>query len=166
MYTKRLGYFAIALLAFLFNPAPARSGQSQLLYGAMVYIASGPGDTMSGFLASAIAKRKIPLIVSPDRQNANYILAGYAEPKSPDNNTGTVRSQSAPKTVWEGKLVLADAATRAIVWSAEFHGPCPPCDSSPAGATRVLAEKFIRRFQKDLFARESISDRIDDFIAP
>jgi len=132
----------------------------------MVYIASAPGDAIGGFLASAIAKRKIPVTISPDRQNANYILAGYVESKPGEAGTPTVHTQAAPKPVWEGKLVLADAGTHAIVWTADFHGPCPACDAAPSGATKVLAERFIKRFQKDLFTRESISDRIDDFIAP
>jgi hypothetical protein len=166
MYTRRFGYFAGALMAFLLCPAPARSGQSRLLYGAMVYMASAPGDPMSGFLAASIAKRKIPVIVSPDRQNANYILAGYAESKPAESSFGNLPSQPAANALWQGKLVLADSAAHAIVWSTEFHGRCPPCDAVPGNASRVIAEKFIRRLQKDLFARESISDRIDDFIAP
>jgi hypothetical protein len=135
----------------------------------MIFIAASPGDGLSGHLAAAIAKRRLPIIVSQNRQESTYILAAYAQskpgpPRPPKRFTSS--AQAGNPLFWDGKAVLADAQTHAIVWSAEFHGPCPSCDTSSGGSTRPIAERFIKRFQRDLFARESISDRSDDIIAP
>jgi hypothetical protein len=156
---------AIALAVFLAYPFPVWSGESRLLYGASVYIASQPGDPMAGFLAAAIEKRKLPIILAPTRQDSSYIVAAFAE-AGPSQATLAGVPNPAVQAVWNGKIVLADAASHAIVWSADFHGPCRGCDSSPSNAGRILADRFIRRMQKDLFARKSLSARVDDFLAP
>jgi hypothetical protein len=71
---------AIALAVFLAYPFPVWSGESRLLYGASVYIGSQPGDPMAGFLAAAIEKRKLPIIIAPTRQDASYIVAALLKP--------------------------------------------------------------------------------------
>lgn len=164
MTLRRLRWIIAPLLLILSCPPSIRCGPSQLLYGAMVYIASSPDYPLGGFLGAEINKRKLPIIISPDRQNANFVLAVYAR------TVGTpalpIAGNGKAKTVWEAKAVLADAQTRSIAWSAEFKGPCPPCDVSPAKAAQALAAKFAKRLQQDLFQHESISDRIDDVLAP
>ena len=62
--------------------------------------------------------------------------------------------------------MLANLETNGIAWSATFRGPCAACDASPESADRFFAAKFAKRLQKDLFEHESISDRIDDVLAP
>jgi hypothetical protein len=161
--TRWISNLLISLLV-LTCPPSIRCGQSQLLYGAMVYIVSSPDYPLGGFLGAEINKRKLPIIISPDRQSANYLLAVYARPAG--TPALAISGSGKAKTVWEAKAVLADAQTREIAWSAEFRGPCPPCDVSPSKAERMLAAKFAKRLQQDLFERESLSDRIDDVIAP
>jgi hypothetical protein len=161
---RSLRWITTSLLLILICPPSIRCGQSQLLYGAMVYIASPPDYPLAGMLEAEIHKRKLPLIISPDRQNANYVLAAYARtagaPALPIAGSGKA------KTIWEAKAVLADAQTRNVAWSAEFLGPCAACDASPSKAGQVFAAKFAKRLQHDLFEGESTSDRIDDVLAP
>jgi hypothetical protein len=163
---RRLTCLIIPVLVLIFSsPALMFCAQSQLLYGAMVYVVSTPDSDLGGLLASEIAKRKLPVIVSAERSNANYILAAFARNIGTPATPVFTRSQNM-KPVWEAKVVLADARTHGITWAAEFRGPCPPCDASPSRAETIFAQKFAKRFQKDLFERRSISDRIDDILAP
>ncbi|MFZ0595175.1 MAG: hypothetical protein WAM39_32230 [Bryobacteraceae bacterium] len=164
MALRRTHWIIASFLLILICPPSIWCGQSQLLYGAMVYIASSPDYPLGALLETEIHKRKLPVIISPDRQNANYVLAAYARTVGLPAVavTGTQKS----RTVWEARAVLADAQTRAIAWSADFRGPCPPCDASPSKAWQVFAAKFAKRLEQDLFERKSISDRIDDVLAP
>ncbi len=131
---------------------PRQQGQSRVLYGALVFIASPPGSNMGALLASQMARYKVPVTVSSERPYANYILAAFVEPKN--------------GTTWHAKAVLADAHTHAIAWTAEFNGPCPPCETAPEKAEQIMAARFVKRLKHDLFSRESLSGRIDDFLAP
>ncbi len=160
----RRTHWILTSLLILTCPLSIWCGQSQLLYGAMVYIASSPDYALGALLETEIHKRKLPVIISPDRQNANYVLAAYV--RSLGLPAVAVVGTQKSRTVWEAKVVLADAQTKSIAWSAEFRGPCPPCDASPSKAGQVFAAKFAKRLQQDLFERESISDRIDDVLAP
>jgi hypothetical protein len=130
----------------------------------MVYVASSPDYPIGGLLGAEIQKRKLPIIISPDRENASYVLAGYA--RSMGLPAIAVSGTQKSRAVWEAEVVLVDAQTRAIAWSAEFRGPCPPCDASPSKAEQVFAAKFVKRLQHDLFEHKSVSDRIDDVLAP
>ena len=153
-----------SLLLFLAIPGLIWCGPSSVLYGAVVYIAPSPEQEIGGYLEAEIQKRKLPIILSPDRFNANYVLAAYAR----DLGLPAVAVSGAAKgkSLWDAKIVLANMQTREIAWSASFHGPCPPCDGSPSRAERFFAVKFAKRFQKELFEHESLSDRIDDVLAP
>jgi hypothetical protein len=156
---------SITTILFLSLTAPALiwAAKASLLYGAQIYIAPSHDQQMSGFLTSAIEKRKLPVILSPTPLNANFILAAYAR------DTGmplAVQGTHTPKPVWEAKIVLADAQTHAIVWSASYHGFCGECDASPVRANHLFAEKFAHRFEHEMFTGKSISDRIDDILAP
>jgi hypothetical protein len=155
MTLRRFNSIAAILLSLACAAGSARSeqpGRSRLLYGAVVFISSPSGSNMGALLASQIARYKVPLTISSERPYASYILAAFVEPK-----TGTG---------WEAKAVLADAQTHAVAWTAEFSGPCRPCDAAPGKAEQIMAARFVKRLKKDLFSRESISDHIDDFLAP
>ncbi len=165
MIQRHLQFIAIALLGLICCSSAAFSAaQSQLVYGAMIYVASAPGDNLGSYLTAELAKHKLPVLVTPERRNANYVLAGFVQYEG--ISEAAIDAGKKPKPIWQGKLVLADSQTRNIVWSAEYRGPCPPCDAQPSAAEHFLAAKFVKRFQHDLFNRTSISDRIDDFIAP
>lgn len=157
----------VALVAGLVCLAmPARSGQSGLLYGAVVFIASPSGSNMGAFLANQIAKHKIPVTISSEKPYASYILAAFVEPQSMPAPVARTVGQSHRAIIWKGKAVLADAQTRAIAWNAEFNGPCPPCDAAPERAEQIMATRFVKRLKRDRFSHESLSDHIDDFLAP
>jgi hypothetical protein len=153
MTLRRFNSVAAILLGLVCSAGPALTGESELLYGAVVFIASPAGSNMGGLLASQIAKNKVPLTISSERPYASYILAAFAEPK----NSGKI---------WQAKAVLADAQTHAVAWTAEFTGPCQPCEAAPEKAEQIMAARFVKKLKHDLFSRESISDRIDDFLAP
>ena len=121
---------------------------------------------MGALLASQIARYKVPVTISSERPYANYILAVIAESKAQPAPITRIPGRSGGGSIWEGKAVLADAQTHAITWTAEFHGPCPQCDSAPEKAEQIMAARFVKRMKRDLFSRESISDRIDDFLTP
>jgi hypothetical protein len=135
-----------------------------VLYGAMIYIASSSENPLGGFLEAELQKRKLPIILSPDRFNANYVLAAYArqagDPAQPVSGTGKSHG------IWEARIVLMNLQTQGIAWSDSFKGPCGSCDASPARAERFFAARFAKKLQKDLFSRESFSDRIDGILAP
>src|SRR6185312_5730573 len=139
-------------------------GGSSVLYGAMIYIASSSENPLGGFLEAELQKRKLPVIVSPNRFNASYVLAAYAreagEPAQPISGSGKSHG------IWEARIVLMNVQTNGIAWSDSFKGRCDPCEASPAQAERFFAARFAKKLQKDLFSRESLSDRIDDILAP
>ena len=135
-----------------------------MLYGATIYIASSSENPLGGFLEAELQKRKLPVILSPNRYNAGYVLAAYArqagDPAQPISGSGKSRG------MWEARIVLMNVQTNGIAWSDSFKGPCGPCDASPAQAERFFAAKFAKKLRKDLFPHESLSDRIDDILAP
>jgi len=130
----------------------------------MIYIASSSENPLGGFLEAELQKRKLPVIVSPNRFNASYVLAAYAreagEPAQPISGSGKSHG------IWEARIVLMNVQTNGIAWSDSFKGRCDPCEASPAQAERFFAARFAKKLQKDLFSRESLSDRIDDILAP
>jgi hypothetical protein len=130
----------------------------------MIYIASSSESALGGFLEAELQKRKLPVILSPDRFNANYVLAAYAREAGPQAQP--ISGSSKAHGLWEAKIVLMNLQTNGIAWSDSFKGRCGPCDASPAKADRFFAARFAKKLQKDLFAHESLSDRIDDILAP
>ena len=155
MTLRRCSLILAVLLVLICAARPAlpqQPGKSHLLYGALVFIVSPPGSNMGAFLASQMARYKVPLTISSERPYANYILAAFVERKN--------------GTSWHAKAVLADAYTHAIAWTAEFNDPCPPCEAAPEKAEQLMAARFVKRLKHDLFSRESLSGRIDDFLAP
>jgi hypothetical protein len=167
MTLRRFNSIAAILLGLVCSVGSALPGDSELLYGAVVFIASPAGSNMGGLLASQIAKNKVPLTISSERPYASYILAAFAEPTTGPMPAAPVAGRTDHGgTIWNSEAVLADAQTHAIAWSAEFHGPCQPCDAAPGKAEQIMAARFVKRLKHDLFSRESVSDRIDDFLAP
>jgi hypothetical protein len=167
MTLRRFNSIAAILLGLVCSAGAALPGESELLYGAVVFIASPAGSNMGALLASQIAKNKVPVTISSERPYATYILAAFARPKSGSISAIPVAGRKGRGgTIWDSRAVLADAQTHSIAWSAEFHGPCPPCDATPEKAEQIMAARFVKRLKHDLFSRESISDRIDDFLAP
>lgn len=155
MILRRFSWIWAAFLALTCAAVPAlpqQSGQSRLLYGSLVFIASSPGSNMGALLAGQIARHKVPVTISSERPYANYILAAFAEPKS--------------GAVWHAKAVLADAHTHAIAWTAEFNGRCQACEAAPEKAEQIMAARFVKKLKHDLFSRESFSGRIDNVLAP
>ena len=152
---RRFRSIAAVVLILMCSALPAlpeQPGRSRLLYGAVVFVASSQASNMSALLTSEIAKHKVPVTISTERPYANYILAAYAEPKN--------------GTTWHAQAVLADAHTHAIAWTAEFTGECKSCDATPEKAEQMMAARFVKKLKRDLFSRESLSERIDDFLAP
>lgn len=139
-------------------------GSSSVLYGAMIYIASSPENPLGGYLEAELQKRKLPVILSPDRFNANYVLAAYA--RETGDAAQPVSGPGKSHGIWEAKIVLMNLQTNGIAWSDSFKGRCSACDVSPAKAGRFFAARFAKKLQKDLFARESLSGRIDNILAP
>jgi hypothetical protein len=134
--------------------------QSELLYGAAVYVAH-PED-LGGFLTAEIEKRKLHVVLSPDPALANYILAGRVESTAP---AAEVRSShSGSSATCRSTLVLFDRQNRSVVWTADAEVTCP--GGSPERGRQLAAEKLIRLFQKDLFVKRSLSDRVDAILAP
>ena len=75
---RNLRLITTLLLLMTALPGSIWCGQSQVLYGAMVYVVSSSEHPIGGFLEAEIQKRKLPIILSPNRANANYVLAAYA----------------------------------------------------------------------------------------
>lgn len=149
---RSISAVVLLLMCSVVPALPEQPSRSQLLYGALVFVASSQGSNMGAQLASQMAKHKVPVTISTERPYANYILAGYAEPK--DGGT------------WHAQAVLADAHTHAIAWTAEFTGTCRACEAGPEKAEQIMADRFVKKLKHDLFSRESLSERIDDFLAP
>lgn len=169
MTLSRFKYFAAVLLAYISVAVPGSAEQpakSQLLYGAIVFIASPAGSNMGAMLSNQIAKYKIPLTVSSERPYASYILAAFLRPAAGEAQPLPATARTRSGSVWQAKAVLADARTHAIAWTAELNGPCAACDVSPERAEQIMAARFVKKLKHDLFSKESISERVDDFLAP
>lgn len=149
---RSIAAVALILMCSALPALPEQPSRSRLLYGALVFVASSPGSSMGAFLTSQIARNKVPITISTERPYANYILAAIVEPKN--------------GTTWQAKAVLADARTHAIAWTAEFTGECKACEAAPEKAEQMMAARFVKKLKHDLFSNESLSERIDDFLAP
>jgi hypothetical protein len=159
-----LDFFAvitrIVLICAISTMSFRLQAQSELLYGASVYVAH-PED-LGGFLTAEIEKRKLHVVLSPDPALANYILAGGVESAAPATEVRS--SHSGSTATCRSTLVLVDRRNRSVVWTTDAEVTCP--GGSPDRARRLAAEKLIRQFQKDLFVKRSLTDRVDAILAP
>jgi hypothetical protein len=138
---------ALALVFLL--PCLARGGPSRagILKGALVYIEPMPSG-MDGLLAAEIVKLGVPLVITGNRNGADYIIGSLSDPK-------TSAGQG-----FDGAIEMIDPQARQIVWMGDAGG------AKRRKAPQKLAARLIRKMQKDLFGAPSLSDRVDDILNP
>jgi hypothetical protein len=141
---RTLALALIFLLPCLANGVPGRAG---ILKGALVYIEPMPGG-IDGLLAAEIVKLDLPLVITGNRNSADYIIGSLSDPK-------TRAGQD-----FDGAVEMIDPQARQIVWIGDAGG------AKRRKTPQKMAARLIRKMQKDLFGVRSLSDRIDDVLNP
>ena len=118
-----------------------------ILRGTTVYIEPIPGN-IDGLLALEIVKLGLPLVLTRNRGNADYILASVSS-----FSAGAAQD-------FDGAIAMIDVQTRRVVWIGDAGG------SKRQKGSRKLAARLIQKMRKDLFGSPSLSDRIDDLLHP
>lgn len=138
---------ALALFSLFSCLANGIAGRAGILKGALVYIEPMPGG-VDGLLAAEIVKRGVPLVVTGNHNDADYVIGSLSDPKA---NGGRD---------FDGAIEMIDPQARQIVWIG---------DAGPAKRRKTpkkMAQQLIRKMQKDLFGAPSLSDRIDGMLNP
>lgn len=138
---------ALVLLSLSTCLARDVAAHPDIMRGTSVYIQPIAGN-MDGLLALEIVKLGLPLVLTRNRNNADYII-GSVSSFSP----GTTQN-------FDGAIAMIDAQTRRVVWIGDAGG------SKRQKAPRKSAARLIQKMRKDLFGSPSLSDRIDDFLHP
>ncbi len=129
----------IIFLAALFVSAAMAEPPSK------VYIEPMQGN-LDGFLAAEIIKQHLPMEVTTDAADADFILTGVSI-KGDDS----FRRFNGSKDRNEGNIRLLNVKEKRMVWAAEAGDRSMFYAVYHRGGERKLADRLIKRMKKDLF---------------
>ncbi|MCI0421217.1 MAG: hypothetical protein L0312_18660 [Acidobacteria bacterium] len=113
-----------------------------------VFITEMQGGLHS-FIAPEIIKRKLPVVVVADENQADFVLVGESV-KGDDKWHHTVFGG---KDKNEGAVQLIDVKTKAIVWAGEAGDRSMMWGGWKRGGQRKVADRIVNQMGKDLFKK-------------
>ncbi|MGH9768191.1 MAG: hypothetical protein ACREAB_12205 [Blastocatellia bacterium] len=136
----------IALLLAASTAAFAQSGKVQ--YGAKIFIAPMEGE-LHGYIAAEILKRELPVKLTTEESEAEFILAGSSH--SGDNKW--YHTIYGGRDSREGNLQLISIKDKALVWAGEAGDRSFWWGNLKRGGQRKVADRLVGRMKKDLFEK-------------
>jgi hypothetical protein len=134
-------------LALLIFPVLAQTAPpAKMQPGAKVYIAPMEGE-LHTFLAAEIIKKKVPVVVVMDENQAEFILSG-GNFKTGEGKWFDVIFGS-PKDKNEGSVQLVSVAQRSLVWAGEAGDRSLWWGSLARGGARKVADRIIGKLKDD-----------------
>src|SRR5262245_10812215 len=137
----------LALLALAFTQAVAQNNpENPSLAGAKIFIEPMQGD-LHPFIAAEIVKKKLPVVIVMERNNAEYILAGsYIEGDDKRNRTA-----SGVKDKNQGNVQLIHVKDQTMVWAGEAGDRSMCLGGGSRGGQSKVADRIVNNMKKDLF---------------
>jgi hypothetical protein len=145
---NRLLVAVLAVLAFS-TIGLAHKKDPVIPEGSKIYVAAD--GNFSNYVAAAILANKVPLVVTMDQAQADYILAGSAEGSGVSGGATSQTSHSifgvihtghfAGKTDNSAALVLIDVKTQIVVWGGDIG----------KGRVNEVANRLAKLLKKNLF---------------
>ncbi len=137
---------AFLLITAVFLAALVCSGQTKVPPGAKVYITPMEGN-LHGFIAPEILKKKVPLTIVTEEQEAEFVLTG-ASIKGDDK---WYHSVFGGKDKNEGNVQLISVKEKQVVWAGEAGDRSMWWGGLRRGGQRKVADRLVKQMKKDLF---------------
>jgi hypothetical protein len=128
------------------NPPPKK--QPVPLKNSKLFIAAMENG-LDGFIAAEILKQKLPVVVTTDEAEADYILTGGT--LAADNKW--YHTVFGGKDKYEGNIRLVSVAEKRLVWSGAAGDRSLWWGSLKKGGQRRVAARLVDNMRKDLFGK-------------
>jgi hypothetical protein len=148
-------HLVIALMLFCATAAFAQEKTSELTLsqrysiprGSRIYISPMEGK-LEGFIAAEIVKKKLPIVVVIQEEDADYIIAG-ASIKGDDKWFHSVFGTGKDKN--EANIQVISVKDKTVVWAGEAGDRSLWWGDIKRGGQRRVADRLIDKMKKDLF---------------
>jgi len=124
----------------------AEKHKNSVLEGATIFIAPMDGG-LDGFIASEVIKAHLPVKVTTEEKDAEYVLVGTSL-KADDKWYHTVFGG---KDKNEGNVRVLKVKDHEMVWAGEAGDRSLWWGSLKRGGQRKVAERIVKQLKKDLF---------------
>src|SRR5215468_7556247 len=138
----------LALLPLAFTQAVAQNkAEPPSLAGAKIFIEPMQGD-LHPFIAAEIVKKKLPVVIVTERNNAEYILSGsFIKGDGKWNRTAlgvTDKNQ--------GSVQLLNVKDKTLVWAGQADDRSMILGGWSRGGQSKVADRIINKMKTDLFS--------------
>jgi len=144
---RRLLLAVLAFLALALTQAAAQNkSEKHSLAGTKIFIAPMQGD-LHPFIAAEIVKKKLPVVVVTEKENAEYILAGTfikGDGKWYQTVFGVMDKN-------EGSVQLIDVKDKTMVWAGGAGDRSLFLGGWNRGGQSKVADRIVNKMKKDLF---------------
>ncbi|HKA19923.1 MAG TPA: hypothetical protein VKN18_16660 [Blastocatellia bacterium] len=137
----------LAFLALVFTQAVAQNkSEKHSLSGTKIFIEPMQGD-LHPFIAAEIVKKKLPIVVVTEKENAEYILDG-AYVKGDGKWYHTVFGVTDKN---EGSVKLINVKDKTMVWAGGAGDRSLFLGGWNQGGQSRVADRIVNKMKKDLF---------------
>jgi len=140
-------FAVLAILALAFTQAVAQNkSEKHSLAGAKIFIAPMQGD-LHPFITAEIVKKKLPVVVVTEKENAEYILAGTfikGDGKWYHTAFGVTDKN-------EGSVQLINVKDKTLVWAGGAGDRSPFLGGWSRGGQSKVADRIVNKMRKALF---------------
>jgi len=144
MHTYFRGILLIMVAALTL--AAVAGAQVKVAFGSKIFVAP-MDDEFDDLISAEIVKRKLPVSVVTDEQDADFIITGKIS-KSDDK---WYNSALGGKDSNEGSIRLISVKDKSIVWVGEAGDKGVLWGSLSRSGKGKLAERLVNKMKKDLF---------------
>jgi hypothetical protein len=138
----------LAILALAFTQAAAQNkSEKNSLAGAKIFIELMQGD-LHPFIAAEIVKKKLPVVIVTERNNADYILTGSFL-KGDDKRNRTALGVTDKN---QGSVQLLNVKDKTLVWAGEADDRSLFWGGWSRGGQSKVADRIINKMKNDLFS--------------
>ena len=138
----------LAFLALVFTQAVAQNkSEKHSLSGTKIFIEPMQGD-LHPFIAAEIVKKKLPIVVVTEKENAEYILDG-AYVKGDGKWYHTVFGVTDKN---EGSVQLLNVKDKTLVWAGDAGDRSLFLGGWNRGGQSKVADRIVNKMKRDLFS--------------
>ncbi len=137
--------FSLAIGLLLAGVASAVDSIGKVSPGSRIFI-DNMSPAMAGYVAGEITKRKVPLLITKNREKADFILDGQMEMH--DRNWKRVLFGGKADS---GAAMLYDRKTEDVVWSGNAGGRSAWFGDNKS--ERRVAGRLVKQLKKALFSK-------------
>ena len=146
MRMKKTVLATLALLIAVSQTALCKDNKTKIPTGSKIFIAAMSGD-LHPFIAAEIIKKKLPVTVVTEEEEADYILTG-ASIKGDDKWYHTVFGG---KDKNEGSVQLICVKDKTMVWAGEAGDRSLMWGGFRRGGQRKVADRIVKKMKEELF---------------